>query len=54
MAKTREYARRIPIKRYAPAKRPTLVELRNRLHMRKAIATPINTARLVREEREAR
>ena len=36
------------------AARPTLVELRERLHQRKAIAAPLDTARIVREEREAR
>jgi antitoxin FitA len=36
------------------AKRPTLAELRERLHQRKPVSTPIDTARLVREEREAR
>jgi len=51
VAKTREHARRIPIKRYAPAERPTLAEMHNRLHTRKAVTTPVNTARLVREER---
>ena len=35
------------------AERPTLAELRERLHRRKAVAE-IDTARLVREEREAR
>jgi addiction module HigA family antidote len=54
VAKTREHARRIPVKPYAPAKRQALAELRKRLHTRKAVASPINTARLVREEREAR
>ena len=34
--------------------RPTLAELRNRLHTRKAITIQLDTARLVREEREAR
>ena len=36
------------------AERPTLAELRSRLHARKPIATDLDTARLVREEREAR
>ena len=36
------------------AERPTLAELRSRLHMRKAIAADLDTARLVREERDAR
>lgn len=36
------------------AERPTLEELRERMHRRKAVATAIDTARLVREEREAR
>ena len=36
------------------AERPTLKELRERLHKRKAVAAEIDTARLVREEREAR
>jgi len=36
------------------AERPTLVELRGRLHTRKAVAVQLDTARLVREEREAR
>ncbi len=36
------------------AERPTLAELRVRLHQRKAVATQLDTARLVREEREAR
>jgi antitoxin HigA-1 len=54
VAKTREHARSITIKRFAPAKRPTLSEFRDRLRARKAVTTPINTARLVREEREAR
>ena len=36
------------------AERPTLSELRERLHRRKAVAAEIDTARLVREEREAR
>ena len=36
------------------ADRPTLAELRERLHTRKALTLPLDTARLVREEREAR
>jgi antitoxin FitA len=36
------------------AERPTLAELRDRLHRRKALTLPLDTARLVREEREAR
>jgi plasmid stability protein len=36
------------------AKRPTLAELRERLHRRKPVAVEIDTARMVREEREAR
>jgi hypothetical protein len=36
------------------AERPTLAELRERLHRRKAVTVKIDTARLVREEREAR
>jgi len=36
------------------AERPTLAELRERLHRRKAVAAELDTARLVREEREAR
>jgi antitoxin FitA len=36
------------------AERPTLTELRERLHRRKAVTVEIDTARLVREEREAR
>jgi len=36
------------------AERPTLAELRERLHRRKAAAVEFDTARLVREEREAR
>ena len=33
---------------------PTLAELRDRLHRRKAVAVEFDTARLVREEREPR
>jgi plasmid stability protein len=36
------------------AERPTLAEMRERLRRREAILAPIDTARLVREEREAR
>jgi plasmid stability protein len=36
------------------AERPTLAELRDCLHTRKAVTIPLDTARLVREEREAR
>ena len=36
------------------AERPTLTELRDRLHKRKRISAQFDTARLVREEREAR
>jgi len=36
------------------AERPTLAELRERLHTRKAVRLSLDTARLVREEREAR
>ena len=36
------------------AERPTLVELRNRLHTRKAVTLQFDTARLVREERDSR
>ena len=36
------------------AERPTLAEFRQRLHRRKPIAVAIDTARLVREERETR
>jgi antitoxin FitA len=34
--------------------RPTLAELQERLHQRKPVAVQLDTARLVREEREAR
>ena len=34
--------------------RPTLAELRERLHQRKPVAAKLDTARLVREERETR
>jgi plasmid stability protein len=36
------------------AEQPTLVELRERLHQRKPVAAKLDTARLVREERESR
>jgi antitoxin FitA len=36
------------------AERPTLTELRERLHRRKPVALHLDTARLLREEREAR
>jgi antitoxin FitA len=36
------------------AERPTLAELRDRLRTRKPVAGPLDTARLVREEREGR
>jgi plasmid stability protein len=36
------------------AERPTLAEMGERLHRRKAAAAEFDTARLVREEREAR
>ena len=36
------------------AERPTLVELRERLHKRQPVSGAIDTARMVREEREAR
>jgi antitoxin FitA len=36
------------------AERPTLAELRERLHRRKPVAVELDTARLVREERKAR
>ena len=36
------------------AERPTLGELRDRLHTRKAVTVPFDSARLVREGREAR
>jgi plasmid stability protein len=36
------------------AERPTLAEFRERLHKRKPISANIDTAHLVREEREAR
>ena len=36
------------------AERPTLAEFGDRLHQRKPVTAQIETARLVREEREAR
>lgn len=36
------------------AERPTLAELRERLHQRQPVSVQIDTARMVREEREAR
>ena len=36
------------------AERPTLSELRERLHKRKPVTIELDTAHLVREEREAR
>lgn len=36
------------------AERPTLAELRERLHQRKPVAGQFDTARLLQEEREAR
>jgi len=36
------------------AERPTLVELRERLHRRKPVRSELDSARLLREEREAR
>ena len=36
------------------AERPTLAELRDRLHKRKPVSAELDTAQLVREEREAR
>lgn len=36
------------------AERPTLAELRERLHRRKAVSAHLDTARMLREEREAR
>ena len=36
------------------AERPTLAELRERLHQRKPVSLHLDTARMVREEREAR
>jgi antitoxin FitA len=36
------------------AERPTLAELRERLHLRKPVAAELDTVRLLQEEREAR
>jgi len=36
------------------AERPTLAELRERLHQRIPVSAELDTARMVREEREAR
>jgi plasmid stability protein len=36
------------------AERPTLMELRDRMHQRKRVTVPMDTARLVREERDSR
>ena len=36
------------------AEKPTLAELRERLHQRRPVSAQIDTAHLVREEREAR
>jgi plasmid stability protein len=36
------------------AERPTLTELRDRLHQRKPVTAQFDTARLMREERESR
>jgi hypothetical protein len=36
------------------AEKPTLAELRNRLRTREAVPAELDTARLVREERDAR
>lgn len=36
------------------ADRPSLAELRDRLHQRKPVSTEFDSARMVREEREAR
>jgi plasmid stability protein len=36
------------------AERPTLAEMRERLHKRRPVSVELGTARLVREERDAR
>jgi antitoxin FitA len=36
------------------AERPTLAELQERLRQRRPVSVPIDTARLIREERDAR
>jgi len=35
------------------AERPTLAEMRDRLHQRESISVPIDTTRMVREERDS-
>ena len=36
------------------AERPTLAEMRERLHQRKPVLTKLDSARMIREERDAR
>lgn len=36
------------------AERPTLAELRDRLHSRKPVSVPLDIGRMVREERDQR
>jgi hypothetical protein len=36
------------------AEKPTLAEMRERLHTRKPVSSEIDSARLIREERESR
>jgi plasmid stability protein len=36
------------------AERPTLAEMRQRLHQREPVLAPIDSARIVRDERDAR
>lgn len=36
------------------AERPTLAELRERLHKRRTVRVPFDSARLIQEERESR
>jgi len=36
------------------AERPTLAEMRERLHQRRPVSPRLDTARMIREEREAR
>ena len=36
------------------AEKPTLVELRDRLRTRRSVSSPIDSARMIREERDAR
>ena len=36
------------------AERPTLAEMRERLHQREPVPVPVDTARFVREERDSR